>query len=104
MTYVSQTIADGTKFKAGEQFTLSWVVKNIGTTTWNSTYRVRFFGGTRFGVEDFQIGKTVAPNAALTITVHMTAPDKVGQYNSIWVLTNNDGSNFGSFTFSLEVK
>jgi hypothetical protein len=104
MLYVSQTVADGTKVAPGTQFTQSWVLKNVGTTTWNSTYRVRFYGGNRLGVDDFEIGKTIAPNSTITLTVQMTAPDKVGQYNSLWVLTNNDGVNFGFFTLGLEVK
>jgi len=104
MLYVSQTVPDGTKFKTGDQFTQSWVIKNVGTTSWPNTYRVRFFGGNRFGVDDFHLPATIAPNQSVTLTVHMTAPDKVGQFNSIWVLTNNDGVNFGFFTFNLEVK
>jgi len=104
MLYVSQTVPDGTKVKANDQFTLSWVVKNVGTTTWDKSYRIRFFGGDRYGIQDQSLQTTVAPNASLTITVHVTAPGKAGQYNSIWVMTNKDGVNFGFFTFSLEVK
>ncbi len=104
MLYVSQTVADGSVFKPGDQFTQSWVVKNVGTTTWPNTYRVRFYGGERFGVQDFTLPSTVDPNKSVTLTVNMTAPSAVGQYNSIWVMTNNDGVNFGYFTFNLEVK
>ena len=104
MLYVSQAVADGTVFKPGDQFTMSWVIKNVGTTTWPNTYRVRFYGGVRFGVQDFNLPATVAINSSVTITVQMTAPSTAGQYNSIWVLTNNDGVNFGYFTFNCEVK
>ncbi|HVP20504.1 MAG TPA: NBR1-Ig-like domain-containing protein [Anaerolineaceae bacterium] len=104
MLYISQTVKDGTIFKAGDQFTQSWVIKNVGTTTWPNTYRVRFYGGNRFGVDDFTLPGTIIPNQTVTLTVHMTAPANVGKYNSIWVMTNNDGVNFGFFTFNLEVK
>jgi hypothetical protein len=104
MLWVSQTVADGTKFKAGDQFTLTWTIQNVGTTTWDATYRLRFFGGVRLGVQDFTIPQTVKPQGTVKLTVHMTAPDKVGQYNSIWVMTNPDGVNFGNFNFSCEVK
>ena len=104
MLYVSQTVADGSVFKGGDQFTQSWVIKNVGTTTWPNTYRIRFYGGERFGVQDYTLPATVAPDKSVTLTVNMTAPSSVGQYNSIWVMTNNDGANFGYFTFNLEVK
>ena len=104
MLYVSQTVADGTVFKPGDQFAMSWVIKNVGTTTWPNTYRVRFYGGERFGVQDYTLPSTVDPNRSVTLTVNITAPSSAGQYNSIWVLTNNDGVNFGYFTFNLEVK
>ncbi len=104
LLYVSQSPADGTVVKTGDQFTMIWKIQNVGTTTWDNTYRVRLYGGERFGVQDFGLKDTVKPNATATISVQMTAPSKAGQYNSIWVLTNPDGVNFGYFTFNCEVK
>ena len=104
MLYVSQGVPDNTKFKSGDQFSMSWTIKNVGTSTWDNTYRVRFFGGTRLGVQDFTIPQTVKPGATVKLSVEMTAPSSVGQYNSIWVLTNPDGVNFGNFNFACEVK
>ncbi len=104
MLYVSQSPADGTVFKPGDTFTMTWKIQNVGTTTWDNTYRVRLYGGERFGVADFNLGSTIAPEATISITAQMKAPSSTGAYNSIWVLTNLDGANFGYFTFNCEVK
>jgi hypothetical protein len=104
MQYVNQGVPDGTKFSGGTHFTMYWTIQNVGTTTWDNTYRVRFFGGDRLGVKDFVIPQTVKPQGSVKLTVEMTAPDKAGQYNSVWVITNPDGVNFGNWNFSCEVK
>ena len=104
MLYVGQGVPDGTKFNGGDQFTMSWTIKNVGTTTWDNTYQVRFYGGDRLGVNDFTIPGTVVPQQSVKLSVEMTAPNNSGQYNTIWVLTNPTGVNFGYFTFALEVK
>ncbi len=104
MLYVSQSPADGSVFKPGDTFTMTWKIQNVGTTTWSDNYRVRLYGGERFGVADFNLGSTIAPEATVNITAQMTAPSSTGAYNSIWVPTNLDGANFGYFTFNCEVK
>lgn len=104
MLYVSQAVKDGTKFNAGDQFTMSWTIQNVGTTTWDTTYTVRLYGGDRFGVKDFNIPSTVKPQQTVKLSAEMTAPSNAGQYTGIWVLTNTTGVNFGYFTFALEVK
>ena len=104
MLYISQAVPDSTKFSGGDQFTMSWTIQNVGTTTWDNTYNIRFYGGDRFGVQNFAIPSTVKPQGTVKLSVQMTAPSNSGQYNSIWVITNPDGVNFGYFTFALEVK
>jgi hypothetical protein len=44
-TFVSETILDGTTIAAGQPFTKSWTIRNSGTTTWNSNYRLRWVSG-----------------------------------------------------------
>jgi hypothetical protein len=104
MLYVSQAVPDGTKFNAGDQFTMSWTIQNIGTSTWDKTYTVRLYGGDRFGQQNFPIPSTVKPQGTVKLTVEMTAPSKAGDYTSIWVMTNTNGTNFGYFTLALTVK
>lgn len=104
MEYISQSIADNTKFSPGQTFTMNWTIKNIGTTTWDTNYRVRFFGGVRCGAADDAIGGTVKPNDTYEVSMKMTTPTTPGSYSSLWVITNPDGRNFGSFYLVFEVK
>ena len=104
MLYISQTVADNSTFQRNEGFTQTWVLQNIGTTTWDDTYLVRFYAGERFNASDGSIRQTVAPNAQAKISVDMRAPDKQGEYTGIWVITNTEGRNFGSFTLTIKVK
>jgi predicted small lipoprotein YifL len=104
MQYISQKIADGSTFDQGQGFTMTWVIKNIGSTTWDTNYMIRLFAGDRFGAEDMKFSGTVKPGEQTNVTMDMNAPNTVGEYNSIWVLTNADGRNFGSFTLNIKVK
>ena len=104
MQYISQKVADGSTFDQGQAFTMTWVIKNIGSTTWDNSFLVRWFAGNRFGADDLKFSGTVKPGGQTNLTVNMTAPNTVGEYNSVWVLTNTDGRNFGSFTLSIKVK
>ncbi len=104
MLYVSQAIADGTTFSPNDGFTMKWVIKNIGTTTWDSTYLVRLYAGERFNGNDGQLDQTVKPNGQATISIDMRAPGTQGEYTSVWVITAPDGHNFGSFTLTIKVK
>jgi len=104
MSYISQSIPDGQKFSPGENFTLIFTLKNIGTTTWDDKYMVRFFGGDRAGASDFNLETTVKPDATYNVTLKMTTPAKSGSYSTLWVITNPDGRNFGSFYLAYDVK
>jgi hypothetical protein len=104
MLYISQKVADNSTFSPNQGFTQTWVIQNIGTTTWDNTYLVRLYAGERFNGQDGSINQTVKPNQQAKITMDMRAPGKQGEYTSVWVITNPDGRNFGSFTLTIKVK
>lgn len=104
MEYIGQSIPDNTVFKPDQAFTITWTIKNIGTSTWNNKYLFRFFGGVRGGATDEEIEGDVAPGKEYNVTMKMTAPSKTGSYSSVWVITNPDMRNFGSFYLNYEVK
>jgi hypothetical protein len=91
----SQTPADGTTYKPGEKFTVTWVVKNTGTTTWSTKYMIRFYAGDQMGgTASKAFPKEVKPNETVELSVDLVAPSNPGKYNGIWALTNADGLNF----------
>ncbi len=95
-TYVSQSPSDGTVFAPAQTFTMTWRLKNTGPTTWTTQYKFRFYAGSggRMGAADINLPRDVAPNSEIDITLQMTAPLTAGEYNTIWVLSNQDGINF----------
>lgn len=104
--FVSQSPLDGTVMYPEQPFTLTWTVKNVGTTTWTTAYQVRFFLGDatlRFGASDIRFPKEVKPNENVDLTLSMKAPTKAGDYTTIWVLTNADGQNFYTLTLNIKV-
>lgn len=93
--WVSQSVADDTTFAPGESFTMSWTIKNVGTSTWTTNYVLRFFSGNRFGApNEVPLSKEVLPGDTIDITVQMTAPNTPGDYRSDWVLSNESRRNF----------
>ena len=93
--WVSQTVPDDTIFTPGETFTMTWQLKNAGTTTWSPLYLLRFFSGNRFGAPDeILLDQEVLPGQTVSITLPMNAPTVAGIYRSDWVMATESRSNF----------
>jgi hypothetical protein len=102
--FVSQNIADGTKFNPGTLFTLTWTVKNVGTSTWNTSYLLRLYAGNALGSPaSIKFPKEVKPGESVELTLNMTAPAAGGSYQSTWVMTNASGVNFSNMYIIIEV-
>ena len=105
--WVSNSPSDGTTMYPGQKFTLTWVVRNIGTTTWSTSYTVRCYLGTTegcFSGSNFTFPKEVAPNDTVELTLSMAAPSSSGDYTTDWVMTNADGVNFYPLTLQISVE
>jgi hypothetical protein len=93
--WVSQSVADGTVFAPGEAFTITWRLKNAGTSTWTPAYLFRFYSGNAFGApQEILLGREVAPGETVEISISMEAPTALGDYRSDWVMSNELRSNF----------
>jgi len=104
--WVAQTPGDGTILTAGQDFTLTWTIKNAGTTTWTTDYLLRYYLGDqtlRMGAVDQKFSKAVKPTESIDFTLNMKAPAANGDYTTIWVMTNKEGTNFYPLTFSFKV-
>lgn len=93
--YVTDDGLDGTTYAPNTAFTKMWMLKNTGSCTWDSNYRVSYISGTMMtqqpGYYFVPEGQMVAPGQTVNINVGMTAPAEVGNYESYWGLTR--GSN-----------
>jgi len=93
--WVSQSIADGTVFKPGETFTITWSLRNVGSTAWTVSYLLRFYSGDLMGApEEIPLDRVVLPSGTIDISIPMRAPAAPGDYRSDWVLSNESRSNF----------
>lgn len=90
------TVPDGTSFTPGQTFTKTWRLKNTGSCTWTTSYRVIFDSGNSLGAPaSFNLPTSVPPDAIVDISVQMKAPDAVKEYESHWKLQNASGVIFG---------
>lgn len=104
--WVSQSVADDTVFTPGAEFTMTWRLKNTGTTTWTAAYMLRFYSGDAFGVpapREILIGQEVPPGGEIDISVAMKAPVNPGSYRSDWVMATESRGNFNEPIF-LKIK
>ena len=93
--WVSQTVQDGTRFAPNETFSMTWTIQNVGVTTWTDGYRLRFYSGNNMGApNEIALGREVAPNETVDITISMRAPATAGRYTSVWVMSTETLYNF----------
>jgi len=90
------TIPDGTSMTPGQAFTKTWRLKNTGSCTWTTSYRVVFDSGVSLGAPaSFNLPTSVPPDAIVDISVQMIAPSEIKDYQSNWKLQNATGVTFG---------
>jgi hypothetical protein len=92
-----ETIPDGTQLDVGQNFKKVWMIKNIGTCTWDANTLVRFIEGDIMGAEASQTisEEPVLPGETVSVEVNMIAPDEQGTYKGYWMLVSGDGTIFG---------
>lgn len=91
------TIPDGSVIAAGETFTKTWRLKNIGTCAWTTDTRVVYVSGAQMsGPVAAALPGYVAPGQTVDVSVTLAAPSKAGDYTGYWMLRASDGTYFGS--------
>lgn len=96
-SYDSQYPQDGTHFKPGQDFDITWNLLNTGTTTWTNDYVIRFFSGKNFtkpGKNRWYLEYPVAPNTVGPAKIDALAPSTPGTYTMAVVLGNEKEENF----------
>jgi hypothetical protein len=77
-------------------FPVTWRMRNIGTCTWDPSYRLGFLAGERLrGPHSFPLGEIVPPGGEIELSVNLIAPSEAGTYRGEWQLFAPDGSPFG---------
>jgi hypothetical protein len=99
--YVSDvTIPDGTTFQPGDTFKKTWQIKNAGTSTWTSAYRLAYVSGDQMGGPvSVPVPNEVAPDQTVNISVDLKAPSDSGEYTGYWRMMNANGKLFDSSVY-----
>lgn len=95
--FVSENYPDGINLTPGTTFTKTWVLQNVGSTTWTMDYALvlRNFShplGKNLN-EPYQIElpQSVRPGEMVEISGNFTVPDANGTYEADYVFQNADG-------------
>ncbi len=107
--FVSQNVP--TTVGAGENFDVSLVFKNNGSTTWKNKNPKGYFLGSEnprdnftWGTNRIYLPKEVAPGAEVTISGNVKAPETAGVYDFQWQLLQDGVQWFGAKSNNVSIK
>ena len=89
------TIEDGVTLPAGEPFTKTWRVSNIGTCTWDRGYFLKNLDSTDRDTQRIQLLEEVPPGTSYEISVGLVAPEESAEVRSRWQMMTPEGKMFG---------
>jgi hypothetical protein len=92
--FVGETIRDDDPpMPAGQSFTKTWTIRNSGTTTWDSRYKLRWVSGSNLSNHaDVALVGSVAPGSNYTFSIPMTAPTNPDTYRENWQFVSPSGA------------
>ena len=101
---VSESPLDDATYNPGATFTKTWTLKNVGTCTWNTNYKLVFVSGNAMGGSASKnLTSSIAPGQSVSLSVSLTAPSSAGTYKGVWNLQGDDGVNFANFWVQIKV-
>jgi hypothetical protein len=90
------TIPDGEQLPPGTNFTKTWRVKNSGTCTWTTNFKLVFVRGETMGGQSSSLPSAVTVGQTADISVNLQVPNKTGKLTGIWSLVDEQGKYFGA--------
>lgn len=90
------TIPDNTVISPGNSFTKTWRLKNSGSCSWTTNYKLVYSSGEQMGgAASTALPGNVNPGQTIDISVSMVAPNNVGTHQGYWRMQNASGGAFG---------
>ncbi len=81
---------------SGLSFVKTWAVKNVGSCTWTTDYKLVFSGGyNMFGPQEVNLPQSVAPGDTANISIKLVVPSSSGIYQGEYKLADASGRVFG---------
>lgn len=97
------TIPDGTQMKAGEVFTKTWLVQNIGGCAWRAGFTFSHVGGDRMRGDIIVLQESIQTGSKRELSVQLVVPTgQTGLIQSSWRMADETGSFFGD-TLSVNI-
>ena len=95
------TIPDGEIIDPGTKFTKTWLLRNDGSCTWNTNYKLYYYSGDKMSGPDSQqlVYIPVPPGTSIEISVDLNSPEQAGTYKGYWALKDPEGNHFGISSF-----
>jgi hypothetical protein len=91
-TTVDVNIPDNTQMTAGQSFVKTWKIKNSGTCTWDTGYKIIYGGySTQMSGQPQPLPVPVTSGQEIEISVNFVAPAQPGSYLSAWELADANG-------------
>jgi hypothetical protein len=98
---ISEYPPDGAVYRPNDSFTKTWTIKNTGTCTWDSSYKLIFWSGELMGgATYYDLPETVAPGDDISISIFLQAPASEGIYVGYWRLQTPWNAVFGVGQYS----
>jgi len=85
------TVQDGENIPAGQPFTKTWRLRNNGTCTWNSGYRLVFVSGERLSSPDSIPLSETLPGKELELSIELSASSIDGNFAAFYEIRNPAG-------------
>ena len=90
------TVEDGTRMKAGEVFTKTWLVQNIGGCAWRAGFTFQNVGGDSMRGATVTLTEAIPTGAKRELSVELVVPSGInGIIESSWRMADDTGSFFG---------
>lgn len=90
------TIPDGTQMKAGETFTKTWLVQNVGGCAWRAGFTFRHVGGDSMRGSTASLTEAIPTGAKREVSVQLVVPSGInGIIESAWRMADENGNFFG---------
>ena len=97
------TIPDGTQMKAGEAFTKTWLVQNVGGCAWRAGFTFNHYGGDGMRGGTVTLTDAIPTGAKREISVQLVVPSgQTGIIESAWRMADENGIFFGD-TLSIKI-
>ncbi|MEN4041030.1 MAG: NBR1-Ig-like domain-containing protein [Anaerolineaceae bacterium] len=103
--WIKQSPVDGAILSPGQDFDMTWTIKNIGANSWTQKYSFAYARGANIHKQDrMTLNRPVGVDETVDLVVDMVAPNEPGEYSTAWRLINDTGRAFYTVTFVFTIR